>query len=134
MKNPIIDKIVDLLVDFSFTEKEKEERSIEIQRRSADRTTLHFLDNIHRENLQEEAVFKVLAPEISLPGKMGCAKTADFLFSAIMSEFKIGHFVKNSIPELLLQLHVEMYNSDWDPLDLVYHNIPTSVLRASMFK
>jgi len=133
VKNPIIDKIVDLLVDLSFTEKEKKERSKEIQKLSADRTTLIFLDEIQDENLQEEAVYSEYTLETSLPGRMACAKTANSLFSVIMSEFKFGKFFTTSIPDFLLHLHVEMYNSDLDSLELVYPSIPESVLRDSMF-
>lgn len=137
VKNPIIDQIVNLWVDFSFSEKEKEERSNEIQHLSgsAVRSKPHHFKAMD-ENLQgEPTMMKKMNPEKSLPGRMACATMIHSLLCEIWTDFELDNVNDtSSIPGALLGLHVKMYNLDWDYLNLVYHSIPSAVLRATMFE
>jgi len=131
VKNPIIDKLVNLLVDITFTDKEKEERTNDLKQLKVG--NLRFMESI-KKNSQGEAVLQELHPDTSMPGKMSCAMVAHLLLSELRNQFQVNIDEQNIvISDFLLGLHIEMYNRDWKSLHLIYRSIPMSALCSSFF-
>lgn len=134
VKNPVIDEVVKMLVDTTFTAKEKQERSKEIKELSStfSPTPLRFHTSIS-ENQQGETVLQEMHPDDSLLGRGTCAMMAQSLFREIWAKFQFDfNDDEDSIPEILLRRHLEMFISDWESLSLVYDSVSESALNASL--
>lgn len=133
VKNPIIDRVVNHLVDTTFTDKEKEERRNEIKQQRAG--NLRFVEPSMSDNSQGEVVIQDVHAETSIPGKMCGFMAAHLLLSETRKQCQLNIDDKNiSIPDFLLGLHVEMYNRDLNSLHLVYRSIPMSALCSTFYE
>lgn len=133
VKNTVVDKVVQLLVDFSFTQKEKEERSNEIQQQqqlSASRPTVEWFKFTSQNEQGEEVVVKL---DTSIIGRHLCAMIANSLLSEMRVKFQ-SDINSKTIPDILLSLHMDMFMNDVESLPLVLGSLPKSVLRASFFE
>lgn len=113
-----------------FTEKEKEERSNEIQQLPPS----HALFETTVKNLQGEAVIQKINPDASISGRVICSMMVHSLLSELMGNFQLDINEQSSIPDILLGLHLDMLYSDLESLSLLYSTIPISALRASFYK
>ena len=118
MKNHVIDEVVKLLVNLSFTEKEKEDRSNEIKQRSARSSQFHAISKS-----PQGGQVRKLNPDSSVPGRTTCAKMTQSLLSEMFTQFQFRCYGDENICDFLLDLHVEMYKIDCESLALVYNRI-----------
>ncbi len=75
-KNPSIDEVIQLLVDLSFTEDEKKERSVNIQHRAT--SSLNAEDKMLIVAGQNKRILETITEADSVfPGRFVCIKIAD---------------------------------------------------------
>jgi len=135
VKNVLIDKVIQLLVNLSFTKKEKEERSKEIQQQcsSSSRPKIEFSFQTTFKNPQGEEVIKqLLHLNTSVYGRVICAKMAKALLLDVSGKFPLD-LNWQYIPDSLLGLHIQMYNRDWKHVSRIVDDIPESAFAATSF-
>jgi len=123
-KNPLIDEVIQLLVDLSFTEDEKKERSSIIQQRLSSSFT------VDEEPSTNQMIGKILEPstvDSIFLGRLVCADKGRLLFVEIVQElFKLTKDSEDAFTDDLLDNLFISFSNDVISMNSFLDNVPSS--------